>query len=189
MVVANRTGSIDVKLIDFGLAKRAGMETLDASRITLTRDFVGSPAFSSPEQCQTKRFDVRSDILPWRQESGVGKRDSLVKIYVNMVPLGRLDRAEEVASAALFLASDDSSYMTGADLMNDVASAKSEARRSYERAVWCDRIRRQSLLFRSSFGGTIRRFFHFSFSQEKSILDPFLKLSPGSSSRGSKRLG
>jgi tRNA A-37 threonylcarbamoyl transferase component Bud32 len=62
MAVANRTGSIDVKLIDFGLAKGAGMETLDASRITLTRDFVGSPAFSSPEQCQTKRLDVRSDI-------------------------------------------------------------------------------------------------------------------------------
>jgi serine/threonine protein kinase len=62
MAVANRTGTIDVKLIDFGLAKGAGMETLDASRITLTRDFVGSPAFSSPEQCQTKPLDVRSDI-------------------------------------------------------------------------------------------------------------------------------
>ena len=62
MAVAKRTGTIDVKLIDFGLAKGAGPETLDASRITRTRDFVGSPAFSSPEQCQTKKLDVRSDI-------------------------------------------------------------------------------------------------------------------------------
>jgi NAD(P)-dependent dehydrogenase (short-subunit alcohol dehydrogenase family) len=40
-------------------------------------------------------------------------------MYRSMVPLGRLARAEELASAALFLASDQSSYMTGADLMVD----------------------------------------------------------------------
>lgn len=46
-------------------------------------------------------------------------REDLVKMYQSMVPLGRLARAEEMASAALFLASGESSYMTGADLMND----------------------------------------------------------------------
>jgi NAD(P)-dependent dehydrogenase (short-subunit alcohol dehydrogenase family) len=46
-------------------------------------------------------------------------RDDLVNMYKSMVPLGRLARAEEMANAALFLASDQSSYMTGADLMND----------------------------------------------------------------------
>lgn len=53
------------------------------------------------------------------QGSGLGGRDSLVKMYVGMVPLGRLGTSEEVASAALFLASEDRAYMTGADLMND----------------------------------------------------------------------
>lgn len=62
MAVANRTGSLDVKLIDFGLAKGAGADSLDASRVTRTKDFVGSPAFASPEQCEAKKLDIRSDI-------------------------------------------------------------------------------------------------------------------------------
>jgi NAD(P)-dependent dehydrogenase (short-subunit alcohol dehydrogenase family) len=35
------------------------------------------------------------------------------------IPMGRLGRAEELANAALFLASDDSSFMTGASLIVD----------------------------------------------------------------------
>jgi len=35
------------------------------------------------------------------------------------IPMGRLGHAEELAKAALFLASDDSSYMTGASLIID----------------------------------------------------------------------
>jgi serine/threonine protein kinase len=62
MAVANRAGTLDVKLIDFGLVKGAGPETLDAARITRTQDFVGSPAFASPEQCEAKKLDIRSDI-------------------------------------------------------------------------------------------------------------------------------
>ncbi|MFP6561980.1 SDR family NAD(P)-dependent oxidoreductase [Paraburkholderia sp. B3] len=53
------------------------------------------------------------------QVSTPEEREALVNMYLSMVPLGRLARPEEMANGALFLASDQSSYMTGADLMDD----------------------------------------------------------------------
>jgi NAD(P)-dependent dehydrogenase (short-subunit alcohol dehydrogenase family) len=45
--------------------------------------------------------------------------DGARAFFSSITPLGRIGRAEEMASAILFLASDDSSYSTGIDLVAD----------------------------------------------------------------------
>ena len=45
--------------------------------------------------------------------------DRLRAQYAGWIPLGRIGRADEIASAALFLASSESSYATGTDLAID----------------------------------------------------------------------
>ena len=46
-------------------------------------------------------------------------RQEVIKGYVSAIPLGRAADAVEIANAAVFLGSDQSSYVTGADLMVD----------------------------------------------------------------------
>ena len=46
------------------------------------------------------------------------------KSIVALVPLGRMGDPDEIAKAALFLASDDSSYVTGIELFVDDGMAQ-----------------------------------------------------------------
>ncbi|MEO7717562.1 MAG: SDR family oxidoreductase [Capsulimonas sp.] len=45
--------------------------------------------------------------------------DEIRKMYANYTPMLRIGRPEELAAAALFLASDESSFMTGSDMVVD----------------------------------------------------------------------
>jgi NAD(P)-dependent dehydrogenase (short-subunit alcohol dehydrogenase family) len=42
-----------------------------------------------------------------------------LKMLTSIVPMGQLSRPEEIAKAVVFLASDDASFITGAELFVD----------------------------------------------------------------------
>ncbi|MBK3510900.1 SDR family oxidoreductase [Pseudomonas sp. MF6747] len=51
--------------------------------------------------------------------SGTGQKDAIIDDMTAQVPLGRIGQAAEAAAAALFLASDESSFMTGSEMFVD----------------------------------------------------------------------
>jgi NAD(P)-dependent dehydrogenase (short-subunit alcohol dehydrogenase family) len=53
-----------------------------------------------------------------------GQEQALLSNMASTVPMGRLGRPDEIASAVVFLASDQSSYMTGAELFVDGGEAQ-----------------------------------------------------------------
>jgi meso-butanediol dehydrogenase/(S,S)-butanediol dehydrogenase/diacetyl reductase len=59
--------------------------------------------------------------------------EGIAKDYLRSVPLGRLGRADEVASAIAFLASDDATYITGAALVIDGGVTASTGQPNFSR--------------------------------------------------------
>jgi NAD(P)-dependent dehydrogenase (short-subunit alcohol dehydrogenase family) len=57
-----------------------------------------------------------TDTPPWHSIEGAEEH---MKTISNTVPLGRFGTPDEIAKAVVFLASDDSSYLTGAELFVD----------------------------------------------------------------------
>ncbi len=55
----------------------------------------------------------------WVDSGAAEKAEDLVAMVSGNTPIGRLAQPEEIASAAFFLASQDSSYMTGAEIVVD----------------------------------------------------------------------
>ena len=102
----------------FGLvAGGIGIEPYVASKhavLGLTREFaLAFAARGVRVNCINPGF-IETEMIREATES-----PELRQLVEGQTPLGRLGRADEVANAALFLASNDSSFMTGAPLVID----------------------------------------------------------------------
>ena len=53
-----------------------------------------------------------------------GQQDALISGLIAQTPAGRMGRPQETAAVALFLASDDSSFMTGSEVFVDGGMAQ-----------------------------------------------------------------
>src|SRR6476661_1263958 len=116
----------------------------DGASIILNASMVGSKGFSSNSVYSATKAAVRSFARTWTTDlkdrrirvnavspgstDTPGLSDLLAsgevgeerkKMISNSVPLGRLGRPDEIARAVVFLASDDSSYITGTELFVD----------------------------------------------------------------------
>jgi NAD(P)-dependent dehydrogenase (short-subunit alcohol dehydrogenase family) len=97
-----------------------GMSLYNASKAA-----VRSFARSWTSDLKTRRIRVNV-ISPGPIETAVfaGVPQEVKNTFVSLVPMGRIGQPEEIASAALFLASDDSSFITGIELFVDGGTAQ-----------------------------------------------------------------
>ena len=76
---------------------------------------------------ELKDRGIRTNVLspgPIATPLALKQPKEIVEKMVASIPMGRIGEAEEVAKAALFLATDDSSFTTGSELFVDGGRAQ-----------------------------------------------------------------
>src|SRR6202023_2468952 len=143
--------NINVKGVLFTVQKALPLLP-DGASIILNASIVGSKGLPSNSVYSAQKAAVRSFARTWTTDlkdrrirvnavspgstdtpglsnllasSEVGEQRK--KMIANSVPLGRFGRPDEIAKAVVFLACDDSSYVTGAELFVDGGFAQVEA--------------------------------------------------------------
>jgi NAD(P)-dependent dehydrogenase (short-subunit alcohol dehydrogenase family) len=135
--------NINVKGLVFTVQKALPLLP-DGASIILNASIVGSKGLSTNSVYSATKAAVRSFARTWTTDlkdrrirvnaispgsiDTPGLSDLLAssetgeqrkKMISTMVPLGRLGKSDEIAKAVVFLASDDSSYVTGTELFVD----------------------------------------------------------------------
>ncbi|MDB5292948.1 MAG: oxidoreductase [Phycisphaerales bacterium] len=116
-------------ILNSSIAATKGMEAMSA--YSATKAAVRSFARTWTTDLKARKIRVNS-LSPGPIETPIFGKMGLNEDQANgfkqalpgMVPLGRIGTSEEIAKAALFLASDDSSYVTGIDLTVDGGMAQ-----------------------------------------------------------------
>lgn len=62
VLISQEDGSDLVKIVDFGIAKVMPQQGKPQQQLTQTGEIFGSPLYMSPEQCNGRPMDIRSDI-------------------------------------------------------------------------------------------------------------------------------
>lgn len=107
--------NIASQLGQIGVPKRAAYSTTKAALIQLTKCLAVDYAIDNIRANTISPGSIDTD----RSTRNYGSRENARRIRGPAHLLGRTGRVEEVAAAALFLASDEASFITGADLLVD----------------------------------------------------------------------
>jgi NAD(P)-dependent dehydrogenase (short-subunit alcohol dehydrogenase family) len=84
-------------------------------------------SFARTWTADLKARKIRVNVLsPGSIDTGVfvGVPKAVKDLFVSLIPMGRIGEPDEIATAALFLASNDSSFVTGIELFVDGGTAQ-----------------------------------------------------------------
>jgi NAD(P)-dependent dehydrogenase (short-subunit alcohol dehydrogenase family) len=135
--------NVNVKGLLFTVQKALSLMP-DHSSIILNASIAASKGFAANSVYNATKAAVRSFARTWTMDlkerhirvnavspgpidtpglnklvASTGAFEQTIKMFTNSVPLGRLGMPDEIAKAVVFLASNDSSYITGTELFVD----------------------------------------------------------------------
>ena len=111
-------GSIILMASQMGRVANAGQAAYCASKGALIQLAKGMALDHAGDAIRVNALSP-GGIATDRMVARFGTREAAEEVWGAKHPMGRLGRPEEIAAGAVFLASDESSFMTGADLLCD----------------------------------------------------------------------
>jgi NAD(P)-dependent dehydrogenase (short-subunit alcohol dehydrogenase family) len=138
----DKTFAVNVRGTLFAVQKALPL-IRDGGSIIMTGSIAGVKGFPGMSVYNASKAAIRSFARSWTNDlknrkirvnvispgtidtgafAGVPKE--VVDQFVSLIPMGRIGKSEEIATAALFLASEDSSFVTGIELFVDGGTAQ-----------------------------------------------------------------